>query len=185
MASCITCFSGTRVLRGERRQSSYSGDALATSPEGQRAILMRTSPQLGCTLRQTRARSDILFSSRQCRANGRGLAKKQIRAAQPTDRDGTARSICTPVRPFFICTADAVNIPRARLQQQLAHIGQQLRSRVVDHRFNHRNAARLPSSPRRLRLRQPAVAAGWARPASRVRPRRSPRLLTRIAGSAA
>jgi len=33
-----------RVLRAMLRQSSYSGDALAILPDGQRAILMRTLP---------------------------------------------------------------------------------------------------------------------------------------------
>src|ERR1022692_5226775 len=49
-----------------RSQSSYSGDALATLPEGQRAILIDTSPHVVPTSTNSRA-SPTLFSSLQRR----------------------------------------------------------------------------------------------------------------------
>ena len=126
--------------------------------------------------------SDTLFSSRQCRPMV--VVSRKSRSRSAGTRSGRQSTVnCTPVRPFFICTGNAIHIPRARFQQQFAHIGQQLRTGVVDHRFDHRN--RLDRCLRRplLFADQQAQQVGLAR-ACRVRPRHSPKRLMRIAGSA-
>src|SRR6185437_12692131 len=65
VACSVTCLSETELAAARRRQSSYSGLALAISPDGQRAILMRTGPHIVWTSLNSRAR-DTLFSIRQC-----------------------------------------------------------------------------------------------------------------------
>jgi len=65
----------------------------------------------------------------------RCLAEHNFSSAD-TQSGGHNTVICTPVRPFFICTAARIHIPGARFQQQFDHVGQHLGIGVVDHRLD-------------------------------------------------
>ena len=153
-----------------RRQSSYSGAAFAISPDGQRAILIRTGPHSVCTSANSRAR-DTLFSMRQCKPMVVVSRKSKSRKAD-TSSGWHKHCQLHAGAALFHLHGNAVNVPRAGFEQQFADIGNQLRTGVVDHRLHDRDL--LGSGILRRSLRRPAGAADWAGPECRVRRRHSP-----------
>ena len=163
-----------------RRQSSNSGEALATLPEGQRATLICTGPHGVSTLEKFAGERDLVFDA-PVQADGGGLAEDEI--AQRGHKIGLAEHGELDAGAAFLhLHGDAIDVPCAGGEEQLADIAEQLRAGVVDDGFDDGDGfgwlGRLT-----LAFRRREGGADSARRACRGRLRRSRMSGMRIAGS--
>ena len=153
IASCITCFSGTPCSRAILRQTSYSGDAFATSPDGQRAILIRTLPHSRFHFRKLPRQRQLVFQP-PAQSDGRRLAQQQVAQRRHLLRARKHRHLHARAALLHLHRAHGKHPtrppPAATRSRRPA-----LRRRVVDHRLDHRDRLGSSCFVRRLAHQQP------------------------------